>query len=61
MSLDFEKYSVNGNEFLCLLAEKLEVPLDSATRVIRVVFPRLTKPAQPGKIISVAGTVGYIV
>ena len=30
MSLDFEKNAVKGNEFVRLVAEELEVPLDKA-------------------------------
>ena len=41
MSLDFEKNAVKGNEFVRLVAEELEVPLDKAGRIIRAVFHAL--------------------
>ena len=41
MSLDFEKYAVKGNEFVRLVAEELEIPLDKAGRIIRAVFHAL--------------------
>ena len=40
MSLDFEKKG-EGNEFVRLVAEELEVPVDKAGRIIRAVFHAL--------------------
>ena len=41
MLFDFEKNAVKGNEFVRLVAEELEVPLDKAGRIIRAVFHAL--------------------
>ena len=40
MSLDFEKKG-EGNEFVRLVAEELEVPVDKAGRIIRAVLHAL--------------------
>ena len=41
MSLDFEKYTAKGNEFVHLVAEELKVPRDMAGRIIRAVLHAL--------------------
>ena len=41
MSLDFEKYTVKGNEFVRLVADELTIPPDKAGRIIRTVFHAL--------------------
>ena len=41
MSLDFEKTAVEGNEFVRLVAEELEVSLDKAGRIIRALIHAL--------------------
>ena len=41
MSLDFEKYTAKGNEFVHLVAEEIKVPRDIAGRIIRAVLHAL--------------------
>ena len=41
MLFDFEKNAVKGNEFVRLVAEELEVPLDKAGRIIRALIHAL--------------------
>ncbi|MFZ1368803.1 MAG: DUF2267 domain-containing protein [Ferruginibacter sp.] len=41
MALDFEKYAIKGNEFVGLVAEDLEVPVDKAGRIVRSVMHAL--------------------
>lgn len=41
MPLNFDKYAIKGNEFVRLVAEELQVPLDKAGRIIRTVFHTL--------------------
>jgi len=38
MALDFDKYAVEGNEMLNMLAEDLKVPGDKAGRILRAVL-----------------------
>ena len=41
MSLNFDKYAVKGNEFVKLVADELNVPMEKAGRVIRAVLHAL--------------------
>ena len=41
MALDFEKYAIKGNEFVGLVAEDLDLPVDKAGRIIRSVLHAL--------------------
>lgn len=41
MSLDFEKYAIKGNEIVNRLSEELDLPRDSAARILRSVLHAL--------------------
>lgn len=41
MSLDFEQYAINGNEFIRLVKEELEIPDQKTGRIIRAVLHAL--------------------
>jgi uncharacterized protein (DUF2267 family) len=41
VALDFEKYAIKGNEFVGLVAEDLDLPVDKAGRIIRSVLHAL--------------------